>query len=550
MVHKIIPSVTLNTSWRVTPTEFVILAGLGDVLLFHLPLFMYVSKNLDVFTLDGIQTLVTLLVIIFIVTSSVLYVLFFISLRLVKPVCILLALGNSVAFYFMVNYQVILSKSMMSNVLHTDIIESVELYHPIILAYVLFLGILPSSLILKSRFRNAGRARISLHAALWIMAGIVWLYSASASWLWIDKHAKTLGGMVLPWSYVFNVARYYDDALHRSKVRAALPDATELSSDKTVVVLVIGEAARAANFSLYGYKRNTNPELSSSGAIALPGALSCATYTTAALECILSHSGSAAISGKQFEPLPGYLQRNGVDVIWRTNNWGEPPVAVQDYQRPGDLRQGCEGTGCQYDDVLLNGLAERITSSDRRKILVVLHQKGSHGPAYSGRYPPQFEVFTPVCKSVELHNCPESGLVNAYDNTILYTDHFLARVIETLRKLKNTSALMLYLSDHGESLGEHGLYLHGAPFSIAPDEQKQIPFIIWMSPEFIQGHRISVKKLTRQKNHSQANVFHSVMGALGMSSTIYDPRLDIFSASSTVDVTGPVPNCLVRSTGS
>ena len=532
MVRNIISPVTSNSNWRVTPTEFVILVGLGDLILFHLPLFRYASGNLDAFSLGGIQTLATLPVVIFIVTSSVLYLLFIVSRHLVKPVCVFLALGNSVALYFMVNYQAILSKSMMSNVLHTDIMESVELYHPKILVYVLFLGVLPSSFILKARFRNAGRARISLHAVLLIMAGIAWLYSASASWLWIDKHAKTLGGMVLPWSYVFNTARYYDDVLHRSRVRAALPDATDLSAEKTVVVLVIGEAARAANFSLYGYKRNTNPELSTSGAIALPGTLSCATYTTASLECILSHSGSASIFGKQYEPLPSYLQRNGVDVIWRTNNWGEPPIVVQDYQRPGDLRQGCEGPDCQYDDVLVNGLAERIMSSDRRKILVVLHQKGSHGPAYFSRYPSQFEVFTPVCKSVELQNCTESELVNAYDNTILYTDHFLARVIEMLRKLNNTSALMMYISDHGESLGEHGLYLHGTPYSIAPDVQKQIPFIVWLSPEFIKGHGLSAENLTRQKNHSQANVFHSVMGALGMSSTIYDPRLDIFSGTS------------------
>ena len=182
--------------------------------------------------------------------------------------------------------------------------------------------------------------------------------------------------------------------------------------------------------------------------------------------------------------------------------------------------------------MLLTGLSERIRSSKRHNVFVILHQRGSHGPSYYSEYPRQFELFTPVCRSVTLNQCSRDELRNAYDNTILYTDHFLGRVIHLLNNLMNTSAVFMYISDHGESLGEHGLYLHGAPFSIAPDEQKNVPFIVWMSSEFADRKGITFTQLGQRDGHSQKNVFHSIMGAFDMRSDVYDARLDVFNDSS------------------
>lgn len=335
--------------------------------------------------------------------------------------------------------------------------------------------------------------------------------------------------MTLPWSYVVNLARVQAEAM-ASREQVLLPPATFAADDgRKVVVLVIGEAARAQNFSLYGYARETNPRLAAAGVIALKNAVSCATYTTASLRCMLSHTGSTSAFSRPFEPLPSYLQRHGVDVVWRTNNWGEPPLEVGSYQRAEALRQGCTGTGCGFDEVLLSGLRERIAAAERQRVFIVLHQKGSHGPSYYTRYPPQFEKFEPVCRSVELSRCTDEELVNAYDNTILYTDYFLARVVEILESLQETPALLMYMSDHGESLGELGLYLHGVPDSMAPDVQRRVPFIVWASKGFFAENSEVMNRLSQRESSSARNIFHSVMGAFGMRSAIYEKQLDIFA---------------------
>jgi lipid A ethanolaminephosphotransferase len=295
------------------------------------------------------------------------------------------------------------------------------------------------------------------------------------------------------------------------------------------VILVIGEAARAQNFALYGYDRPTNPLLAEAGVVALRNATACATYTTAAVRCILSNVDSESAFSTRYEPLPTYLQRHGVDVIWRSRNFGEPRIKVQSYQKATELAATCTGERCKYDEVLLSGLEQRIRDSSSRRVFVVIHQTGSHGPAYYTRYPAEFERFKPVCKSVELSHCSPQELVNAYDNTILYEDYFLHQTIGLLKTLEHTSALLIYISDHGESLGEFGLYLHGVPYSVAPDVQKDIPFIVWMSDEFIRRKAVEASRLESQSRHSQRDVFHSVMGAFSMRSDAYAAGFDIFN---------------------
>jgi lipid A ethanolaminephosphotransferase len=311
-----------------------------------------------------------------------------------------------------------------------------------------------------------------------------------------------------------------------SDVPAPLPPATFSSDEKTVVILVIGEAARAKNFQLYGYNRPTNPLLSKASVVALKNATACATYTTAAVRCILDSSLPFAT---RYEPLPSYLQRNGVDVIWRTRNWGEPPIKAQTYQKASDLAADCAGARCAYDEVLLSGLELRVKTSSSQRVLVVLHQSGSHGPAYYAKYPPEFEHFKPVCKSVELGKCSHDELVNAYDNTILYEDYLLFRVIGVLKQLQDTATLLIFVSDHGESLGEYGMYLHGIPYTIAPDVQRDIPFIVWMSDEFIRQKAVQRGRLESQGIHSQRDIFNTVMGAFSMHSNAYTGKYDIFS---------------------
>ena len=243
---------------------------------------------------------------------------------------------------------------------------------------------------------------------------------------------------------------------------------------------------------------------------------SCATYTTAGVKCILEHKET----DKLYEILPNYLYRNGVEVVWRTTNWGEPPIHIEKYQNADELRKDCSGEGCDYDEVLLAGLKEQISTSTKNKILIILHTSTSHGPSYSKKYPPHFETFKPVCNSVELANCSSEELMNAYDNTIVYTDYILHTIIENLKQLKEYKSTMIFVSDHGESLGEKNLYMHGVPMNFAPKEQYEIPFIVWVSD--------STRGVKDIETVSQNHVFHSVLKFLSIDSPIYNEDLNIF----------------------
>jgi lipid A ethanolaminephosphotransferase len=512
-----------------TATTFIAVAAALNALLYHLPLFSFGAGTLDLSSFTGDMTLATLLLVPLSETVLLFTLLALICDRLLKPFCMLIAMGNAAAVYFVVTYHVVLDEMMMGNVLNSDFSESSEYLHPTLIAYVLALGVLPCWLLTRVRIRQSPRSQLAALALACLLGTVIWCLLASRSWLWFDENSKRVGGMIMPWSYLLNTGRYLAPSLMASDVQAPLPPATFSSNEKTVVILVIGEAARTMNFQLYGYHRPTNPLLSKAGVVALKNAAACATYTTAAVRCMLSNVDAGSPFSKPYEPLPSYLQRNGVDVIWRTRNWGEPPIVVQTYQNASDLSADCLGARCAYDEMLLSRLEQRIKASSSQKVFVVLHQSGSHGPAYYTKYPSEFEYFKPVCKSVELGKCTHGELVNAYDNTILYADYFLFRVIGVLKQLQDTAALLIYVSDHGESLGEYGMYLHGIPYSIAPDVQKEIPFIVWVSDEFIRRRGVQIERLESEHVHSQRDIFHTVMGAFSMHSDAYKGEYDIFS---------------------
>lgn len=515
--------------WNPGAAGFIVTVALVNAGLYHRPLYSFAVANLDYSSLNGALTLATLFLLVTFVTIVMVGLLSLVSQSLIKPVCMLAAPCNALALYFVETYGVVLDKSMMGNVFNTNFEEASGLFHPRLLVYLLVFGALPCWLLSRVQVQRTRMLRQATFVFLVLLIGVGWIYASSRTWLWIDHNARRLGGMTMPWSYVINASRHYADRLSASREQALLPAASFVANEKTIVVLVIGEAARARNFSLYGYRRSTNPLLTETGVVALPRSRACSTYTTASVLCILSPDDTGGQLSRRYEPLPSYLQRHGIDVIWRTNNWGEPPLKVQTYERAEDLRRKCQGDTCGHDEVLLQGLEQRIRSSTQDRIFVVLHQKGSHGPAYYTRYPKQFERFKPVCGSVELSQCTNEELVNAYDNTILYTDYFLHRAIGLLKAFPETTTLLMYLSDHGESLGEYGLYLHGTPWSFAPDVQKDIPFLVWMSDAFKRKRGRPTVQLTRSTNYSQANVFHSVMGAFDMRSEIYNRQFDIFS---------------------
>lgn len=496
--------------------RFVLVVSLLNFLFFHYPFFSFISNNLNYKSFNGVLLIITLIVLMLVVNAFVFYLLLFISQRLGKFLLILFFITNAVAVYFVNTYGVIIDESMVGNVLNTKYEESVSFLSIKLFLYIFLLGILPAILIVKSQIIKVKPKKFLINTSLTLLFIIVLVFVNASNWLWIDKNSKQLGGLAMPWCYSVNIGLFYAHKNEANEKEISLPNATIKDNKKSVVVLVIGESARKQNFSLYGYSRNTNPLLSSVPNLFHFDANSCATYTTAGIKCILEHTNTNEL----YEILPNYLYRNNVEVVWRSTNWGEPPIHIKNYLSKETLMSNCKGEGCNYDEIHLNGLKEEILASKKEKVLIILHTSTSHGPTYSKKYPPKFEVFKPVCNSVELGNCSQQALMNAYDNTIIYTDYILYKVIENLKALKEFNSTMIFVSDHGESLGEKNLYMHGVPMSFAPKEQYEIPFIVWMSDHS--------KQLKPNKTLSQNHVFHSVLNFLSIESPVYKEEMNIF----------------------
>jgi len=298
---------------------------------------------------------------------------------------------------------------------------------------------------------------------------------------------------------------------------------------------VVGETARAANFALNGYARSTNPELARLDVINFPHATACGTSTEVSLPCMFSPFGRAAYDAsriRRHESLPQLLGRTGLRVIWVDNQSGCKGVCdgLEFHDVSHQQIAGLCADGHCYDEVLLHTL-KSIAAGASTDTMVILHQIGNHGPAYFRRYPPQLKRFEPACERQELRLCSRDEIVNAYDNAIAYTDRFLADTIRFLGDVRSRfDVALLYVSDHGESLGELGLYLHGMPFAIAPREQLEVPMLWWIPAESARGIDVDIaclrERATRQASHD--NIYHSLLGLLAVRTQRYRSDLDVF----------------------
>lgn len=483
--------------------------------IYNIPLIKMVVNSVDS-DFNGFM-ISTSVVILLLVLNYLLYYILLYCFRVVGKYLIAFTfIGNAICLYFINGYNTLITMEMMGNVFNTRPSEAGGFFSLSAVLYFLILGVIPAVCVVATRinYRSIWRFLISLGVTLAIVCSTVVVNKHNI--LWIDRHAPRIGGLAMPYSYTVNTIRYIHRMILMNRKEKPLPDATITTDTRDVVVLVIGESARSANFSLYGYKRCTNPMLEQERDLIVFDATSAYTYTTAGVKAIIDHKPTEEL----YEILPNYLYRNGVDVIWRTSNWGEPPLHIDKVYKREDLGKRY-GVDDKYDETLIAGLAEEILASDKKKTLVVIHTSTSHGPEYFKRYPYEFEEFTPVCTEVEMSKANRSELINAYDNTILYTDYMLYTIIEELRSLPDDMRrCMIFVSDHGESLGESGIYMHGLPLDIAPREQYEIPFLVWNSDPYTH-----VKDI---ESVGQYHVFHSVMSYLGMTSPIFNESKNIF----------------------
>lgn len=489
------------------------LLSIYTLLAYHYPLFKVIVENLEG-GFNGVIITVGFAVLMLATNFFFYNLLLYLTRTVGKWITAFTLIGDAIMLYFVNTYDVLVTDSMMGNVFNTRYSEASGYFSLSAVLYVVFLGILPATLLILQQIDYKSLKRFGINTGIATATMVAMVAININNFTWIDRHATKLGSLLMPWSYTVNSVRYYNAERKRNQKEILLPDATITNSRKEVVVIIIGESARSQNFSLYGYDKKTNPLLENQAVTALT-AKSAATYTTAGVKAILDHKPT----DKLYEILPNYLYRAGVDVVWRTANWGEPPVHIEKYQKVADLKAAYPDADDRYDGILTVGLKEVVESSTADKVLIVLHTSTSHGPTYYSKYPSEFEHFTPVCTTVEMAKAVPEELINAYDNTILYTDYLVNEVIESMKSLTDYRSCVMFISDHGESLGENNLYMHGVPMAMAPKEQVEIPFIVWTSDS---------SKIKAIDEAGQYHIFHSTMDFLSIDSPVYDSQMSIF----------------------
>ena len=500
---------------------FSCIVSIGTLLLYNIPFFKYVAQNTNTHAGGRVLLIVSLIIIMLVFNFMITYLVMYLMRMVGRILLAVLSIINATAVYFIYTYSVMINATTIENVFNTRYSEASGFFSCFLWLFILIYGFLPAMYCLLQPV-NIGKAKtlgMSCGGSLLIIIAVATLNVNQT--LWIGQHDTELGGLLQPWSYVVNTARIASFSKDKQAEEIKLPDGRITDDEKAVVVLVIGESARKANFQLYGYHRHTNPLLAQQPDLKVFQATSCATYTTAGTKAILEPKNSDDL----YELLPNYAYRTGADVSWRTTNWGEPPIHIDEYLTDDELADIYPDEAKQYDGILFAGLRERIASSKKNKVLIILHTSTSHGPKYADKYPQMFGVFRPVATNVEEGEKKLDLLVNAYDNTIRYTDFLLAGLINTLRQMKEWHSAMIFISDHGESLGENNIFMHGLPMKLAPKTQYEIPFIVWTSDHF-REYKSGLPAVLEQHY-----VFHSVLNLLSIQSPAYNENFDIYKTS-------------------
>lgn len=461
-----------------------------------------------------------------------------------KPVLILLALVTAPAVYYMTTYGIYIDRSMVQNVLETDWREATELFDWHLGLYFVIYGVIPAFLVWKVKIRRGTLLEAAKARTVGIVAAValvgLGLWPAMDSLIPMMREHREARYLVTPSNVVVSTLRQgmgnqnTDENRPKTKVATDAVRVVHTTHQKPkAFVLVIGETVRARNWGLSGYERQTTPELAKLSVVNFQDVASCGTDTATSLPCMLSMYGIRQYDEKKIrdsESILHVLNRVGVAVNWRDNQSGCKGTCSGltftdlSITKDPDL---CPGPRC-YDAVLLKDLKREIDTA-KGDVLIVLHMLGNHGPAYYQRYPEAFRKFTPTCDTTDLSRCGYQSLVNTYDNGILYTDFVLSKVVSELKGIVSHETGMLYVSDHGESLGEGNLYLHGMPYALAPKEQTRVPLVMWLSDLLMKSHDLSSSCLGARSGNSAShdNIVHTLMGVFDVRSESYIKSLDL-----------------------
>ena len=472
----------------------------------------------------------------------------------IKPVLTVVLLSAAALAYFMGSYGVVIDPTMVVNIVQTDSREAGDLLNGWLALSLLGLAVLPLAWLWcrpVERMRLAPRLGLNLlgfAAGIAVTVGLI--FSSFAELASTMRNEPQLRYMINPLNLYWSAGVVVAEA---NATPAGPPEivgadahlaARPAGAKPPLLLLVVGETARASNFSLNGYERPTNPELAKLPVLNFANVAACGTSTAASLPCMFSHLGRERYGAQKThqENLLDVLQRAGLAVLWLDNQSGckgvcdRVPNSATTQPAPGapPLPAGlCDASGECLDEALLSGLDQRLAALDpirvARGVVLVMHPMGSHGPAYFKRSPPDLKTFQPECTSNALQQCPRGHVVNAYDNSIVTTDRLLARSIAWLQTQSPRFDLRLYyVSDHGESLGENNIYLHGMPYAVAPRDQKHVPMLLWLGDA--QAAEQQCLKALREQPLSHDNLFHTVLGLMGVQTTLYRAEWDFIAA--------------------
>lgn len=466
----------------------------------------------------------------------------------IKPFLIVVILASVSGAWFMDHFGVIIDGEMIRNAMQTNEAEAGHLITPAFILHMMLFGVLPSlfiaavDLVHRPLLKKVAVNLMIILSCLTVF-GLAGLSNSGTFIFNIRQHRdwfRTLNPvfpMASAAGFLIGESKEQNIVVQPLGTDAKVADHPISGRRKPrVTIVVVGETARAQNFQLGGYSRETNPELSKRDIVYFDKTASCGTATAVSVPCMFSVYGRSDYShakGLATEDLMDVLTHAGIKTEWWDNNTGDKHVADRikktELFRSNDPRF-CDGGEC-LDQILVDGLDAWLAKVDGDAVLV-LHQLGNHGPAYYLRYPQDFAKFTPDCRSVDFDTCTPETITNAYDNALLYTDHILSEVIDTLGAHGDQlDTAMIYMSDHGESLGENGLYLHGAPYMFAPTQQTHVPFVLWVSPGLRESSGIDMTCLADNAGepHSHDNLFHSVLGLMQVKTEVRNPALDIFA---------------------
>lgn len=535
--------------WQISTTALTACASLWCLLALNLPFWSRVFEIRPPASADDVFYLISFALLAFLLIN--LFLLVFTLIRpLARPLLAVVLLLAALASYFVQAYGVRIDRVMIRNVFETDGLEAGELINLSLILYVGLLGVLPAVLVMRTRLVLATWRVELAHRGLAL--GLTALGIGAIAALYYQDHAATLRNnrelrhLLVPVNYLAGAGSYVaevtkPDLPYEPIGNDARPGKLWQAADAVrplIVVLVVGETARAADFGLDGYRRQTTPQLAATpGLINFTAVSSCGTSTAISVPCMFSDLGRAGFSAekaKARDNLVDIVGKAGFTVQWFGNNThckgvcrGLPEIraAREDYP------QLCVGDGPCMDGAMFD-LFEKSLAQPAGRRLAVLHMLGSHGPGYHLRYPRQFEQFTPVCRETDFSKCQVEEIVNAYDDTILYTDHLLAGAIRSLAAIADRAdTALLYVSDHGESLGESGIFLHALPYAIAPDQQTRVPMVFWASEGYARrmGLDMACVERGRKRELSHDNIFHTVLGLLQVDTAARNRALDMFT---------------------